>query len=243
MSRTTFENYGRLAREIEDPTIIGGRYEIQRRAERLIIKDVMEKLDIGPDDRLLEIGCGPGNLLIPLSFMVQSAAGIDHPDVCKFLKSRFSDPKVHVIGCNFLDYEPAADEEFDKVLMYGVVSTLTDHDEAVEFIDKAVGLVAAGGRFLLGDIPNIDRKNRFLRSETGKAFEAEWQKEMADTPRTPEPDGTLRDDKLFQPDDRFVVSLMSRYRERGFDSYLLPQPPDLPFGNTREDLLITRTPD
>ena len=242
MSRTTFENYGRLAREIEDPTVVGGRYEIQRRAERLIIKDVMEKLDIGPDDRLLEIGCGPGNLLIPLSFMVRSAAGIDHPNVCEFLKSRFSDPKVHVIGCNFLDYEPAADEEFDKVLMYSVVNTLSDYGEAVEFIDKAVGLVAAGGRLLLGDIANIDRKNRFVRSEAGKAFEAEWEKKMADTPQPPQECELPRDDKVFQPDDRFVVSLMRRYRARGFDTCVRAQPADLPFGRTREDLIVRRPP-
>ena len=242
MSRTTFENYGRLAQEIEDPTVVGGRYAIQRRAERLIVMDIMEKLDIGPDDRLLEIGCGPGNLLIPLSFMVQSAVGIDHPDVCKFLKSRFSDPKVHTIGCNFLDYEPAGDEEFDKILMYSVVNTLTDHDEAVEFIDKAVGLVAAGGRLLLGDIANIDRKNRFARSETGKIFEAEWEKKMADTPRAPQQCELRRDDKVFQANDCFVVSLMQRYRARGFDTCVRAQPPDLPFGRTREDLLVCRPP-
>ncbi len=242
MSRISFENYGRLAQEIEDPTVVGGRYTIQRRAERLILMDIVQKLDIGPDDRLLEIGCGPGNLLIPLSFMVQSAVGIDHPNVCKFLKSRFSDPKVHTIGCNFLDYEPAADEEFDKILMYGVVSTLSDYDEAVEFIDKAVGLVAAGGRFLLGDIANIDRKNRFVRSETGERFEAEWEKKMADTPQAPRQCELRSDDKVFQPDDRFVVSLMQRYRARGFNTCVRAQPADLPFGRTREDLLVCRPP-
>lgn len=242
MSRRSFDNYGRLAQEIEDPTVVGGRYAIQRRAERLIVMDIIEKLDIGPDDRLLEIGCGPGNLLIPLSFMVQSVVGIDHLNVCKFLKSRFSDPKVHTIGCNFLDYEPAADETFDKILMYSVVNTLSDYDEAVAFVDKAVGLVATGGRFLLGDIANIDRKNRFVRSETGKAFEAEWKRKMADTPRTPQQCEPHRDDKVFQPDDRFVVSLMQRYRARGFDTCVRAQPPDLPFGRTREDLLVCRPP-
>jgi len=242
MSRITFENYGRLAREIEDPVIVGGRYEIQRRAERLIIKDIIEKLDVGPDDRLLEIGCGPGNLLIPLSFMVQSAVGIDHPNVCKFLKSRLFDPKIHVIGCNFLDYEPATDEEFDKVLMYSVVNTLSDYDEVVEFVDKAVGLVATGGCLLLGDIANIDRKNRFSRSEVGKAFEAEWEKKMADVPRDPQQCELPTDDKVFQPDDRFVVSLMQRYRARGFDTFVRAQPADLPFGRTREDLIVHRPP-
>ena len=243
MSRITFENYGRLAQEMEEATVIGGRYEVQRRAERLIVMDVIKKLNIGPDDRLLEIGCGPGNLLIPLSFMVQSAVGIDHPNVCKLLKTRFSNPNIRTIGCNFLDYGPSTNEAFDKVLMYSVVSTLSDYEEAVEFIDKAVGLVAAGGRFLLGDIANIDRKKRFLRSETGKVFEEEWQEKMTCTPRSPWQREYPTDGTLFQPNDHFVVSLMNRYRMRRFDTYVLAQPPDLPFGRTREDLLVVRPPE
>ena len=242
MSRIKFDNYGRLAREIEDPTVIGGRYTIQRRAERLIVMDVIQKLDIRPDDRLLEIGCGPGNLLIPLSFMVQSAVGIDHPDVCKFLQTRFTDPKIQTFGCNFLDYEPAADEAFDKVLVYSVVNTLSDHDEAIEFIDKAVGLVTAGGRFLLGDIANINRKERFLRSETGQTFESEWQKKLACAPQ-PSGQSTHPIDKSFlQQTDRFIVSLMERYRARGYDTFVMAQPAELPFGRTREDLLIVLPP-
>ena len=242
MSRVTFENYGRLALEVDDPTVVGGRYAIQRRAERLIVMDVARKLDIGPDDRLLEIGCGPGNLLIPLSFMVQSAVGIDHPNVCTFLHKRFTDPKIQTIDCNFLDYEPSVGEMYDKVLMYGVVSTLSDHEEAIEFIDKAVGLVAAGGRFLLGDIPNIDRKQRFLQSEFGNSFEAEWQELMACAPQASQQSELSTDESVFQPNDHFVLSLMKRYRERGYDTFVLAQPPDLPFGYTREDLLVRRPP-
>ena len=242
MSRVTFENYGRLALEVGDPTVVSGRYAIQRRAERLIVMDVARKLDIGPDDRLLEIGCGPGNLLIPLSFMVQLAVGIDHPNVCTFLRKRFTDSKIETIGCNFLDYEPAVDEAFDKVLMYSVVNTLSDHDEALEFIDKAVGLVAAGGCFLLGDIANIDQKARFLRSETGKAFEVEWQKTLACAPEHSQQLEHPRDATVFQADDSFVLSLMDRYRARGYDTFVLAQPPDLPFGYTREDVLVKRPP-
>ena len=243
MSRITFENYGRLAQEMEDTTVIGGRYEVQRCAERLIVMDVIKKLNIRPDDRLLEIGCGPGNLLIPLSFMVQSAVGIDHPNVCKFLNTRLSNHNVRTIGCNFLDYEPSTNEVFDKVLMYSVVSSLSDYEEAVEFIDKAVGLVAAGGRFLLGDIANIDRKNDFCGARLEEYFEEEWQKKMACTPRSPWQREYPTDGTLFQPNDYFVVSMMNRYRTRRFDTYVLAQPLDLPFGRTREDLLVVRPPE
>ena len=225
---------------MEDPTVIGGRYAIQRGAERLIVMDVAKKLNIGPDDRLLEIGCGPGNLLIPLSFMVQAAVGIDHPNVCRFLNARFTDPKIQTIECNFLDYEPVADEAYDKVLTYSVLNTLSDQTEAIEFVDKAVGLVAPGGRLLLGDIANVDRKKRFLNSDAGKEFEVKWREKTVHFSASLWQPHYPKDDRLFQPTDRFVLSLMERYRARGFDTCLLAQPPDLPFGRTREDLLVRR---
>ncbi len=243
MSRAQFEEYARLAREGIDPTLVAGRYGIQKRAEGLMVADVADKLQLGPDDRLLEIGCGPGNLLIPLSFMVQSATGLDHPEVCRYLRSRFGDQRIETIGCNFFDYAPDADTVFDKVLIYSVMNTLADLDEAVAFVDKAVGLIAPGGRLLLGDIANVDRKARFLASASGTAFEAEWNAALSASPESVVKSDVLGSETVFRPSDGFVLSLMTRYRERGFDTYLLPQPPNLPFGNTREDLLITRSPD
>ena len=235
--------YARMARMASDPILVAGRYSIQRRAERLVVMDVAATLEVKPDDRLLEIGCGPGNLLIPLSFMVQSAVGMDHPEVCRFLQSRINDSKIQAIDCNFFDYVPDSDTEFDKVLIYSVMNTLSDQDETVEFMDKAVGLIAPDGLLLLGDIANGDRKARFLASASGRAFGAEWRKELAASPQAVSISDLPGGASVFRPTDVFILSLMARYRERGFDTYLLPQPPALPFGNIREDLLIRRYPD
>ena len=40
--------------------------------------------------------------------------------------------------------------------------------------------------------------------------------------------------------DDEILDFAKRYRSRGFHAYILPQPPGLPFGHTREDLLIVR---
>jgi hypothetical protein len=37
-----------------------------------------------------------------------------------------------------------------------------------------------------------------------------------------------------------LLGLVMRARAEGFDAYLLPQRPDLPFANRREDLLCRR---
>lgn len=221
--------------------MISGRYKLQKLAESRIVPDVVGKLLLEPEDKLLEIGCGPGNLLIPLSFLVAEATGIDHPDVCARLGQRFKDERVKTVGTNFLDYE-GPDQSFDKILIYGVLNSLSDRDEGLAFINKAVKLLAPGGRMLIGDIANVDCKKRFLSSEAGKEFQKTWEAEMAKAakdggdagnPYEPEPDP-----QVFQADDAFMVTVLSRYRSAGMHTQLLPQPADLPFGMTREDILI-----
>lgn len=39
-------------------------------------------------------------------------------------------------------------------------------------------------------------------------------------------------------DDEVILDLIRRFREVGFSAFVLPQDPALPFGNTREDILV-----
>ena len=48
---------------------------------------------------------------------------------------------------------------------------------------------------------------------------------------------TLIEDKI---DDSLVFAILNRYRNAGFETYLLEQPTDLPMGNRREDILIVK---
>ncbi len=239
MSRLAFENYGAAARDAEeqDFTQLAGRYTIQRRAERLVAFEIAAKLELGPDDRLLEIGCGPGNLLIPLSFAVAQATGLDHPDVCARFSERFYDGRCRLIGANFLDYDTTSGELFDKIMIYSVISTLESANEAFAFVDKALTLLAPNGRLLVGDIVNLGRKARFQQSMEGKKFDKEWKEQIAREPMNVAPK-RRRDNKVFEPGDEFIAELFLRYRRKGYDTFVVPQSSDLPFGHTREDVLI-----
>ena len=60
----------------------------------------------------------------------------------------------------------------------------------------------------------------------------------APTPTEPEVIfNTLEFEKI---DDSVLIGLMMRARAAGFDSYIVPQRPDLPLANRREDLLCRR---
>ena len=236
MKKRHFDAYGDLARAESPLTVQSGRYPAQAEAERLILADIEPKLVLEPHHSLLEIGCGPGNLLIPLSFRVARAHGIDHPDVVARAQARFKDPRVQFQGAFFPEVAVAG--PFDRVLAYSVIHCLPDWPTLLRFMDAAVDLLGSPGRLLIGDIANSDRKQRFLQSEAGKTLDEAWKRGMAGVQN---PFAAFGDaGSIGSLDDKLIISLLERYRGRGFHAYVLPQRPDLPFGHTREDILIEK---
>lgn len=235
MGRKEFANYGIRASSDLSLTELSGRYTSQIQSERKILADVMRKLDVEPRDTLLEIGCGPGQIVIPLSFMVKEATGVDHPKVCSVLKKRVNLQNLTLVGANFLDAD-FKQKSFDKILCYSVLGTLSTA-EVDSFISKALSLLRPGGRMLLGDIANTDKKTRFLKSKAGEIFEKEWRERGLSVSKE---DGlsTIVDLDRISFTDEVVLGIVGSIRRMGFHCYLLPQPEDLPWGHSREDLLV-----
>jgi cyclopropane fatty-acyl-phospholipid synthase-like methyltransferase len=236
MSSISFENYRRLADDAgASDTVVAGRYAFQAEAERGIVADVAAKLALTTDDSLLEIGCGPGNLLLPLRTRVRSAMGIDNAAAIARLIQRGGAGVETLVG-NFHDMALPA-QRHSKVLIYSVIQYVDGAESAYRFLDRALSLVEPGGRLLLGDLPNRDRKARFAASPRGIASAEVWAARVAQAgihPMSEMPD----DPKLLRVDDALILALLQRGRVAGFESFLLPQPADLPFGNSREDLLF-----
>jgi tRNA A58 N-methylase Trm61 len=89
VSRQSLKVYAERARLISDPLQASARLEFMRLSEKLIIpKDLLQKLEITPTDRVLDIGAGVGNISIPLSFFVAEYTVVDHPDVLSRMKTR-----------------------------------------------------------------------------------------------------------------------------------------------------------
>ncbi len=190
-------------------------------------------------DDVIDIGCGSGVLLIPLSGLVRTVTGVDHRDVIESLQRRFSSPSVTLIGGDFLELN--IQRKFSAAIAYGVVNYVSTADELYAFVDKATDLLAPDGRLLIGDIPNRDKKRRFLLTEAGRAFDERWRKQMADVQQIGLPTGRVDEDLLVFTDE-VVLKLVHRLRLNGLNAYVLPQPPQLPFGWTREDILVSRLP-
>jgi SAM-dependent methyltransferase len=233
-----FEAYGRAAASLSDPLISAGRHVFQREALARVPDDVAAKLRLAASDRLLEIGCGTGSLLRPLSQRVGEAVGVDHesclaaidpvPENLTLVPGRW--PGAPVNG------------DFDKVLVYSVLHYLADAEQAVEFIDACVAVLRPDGWLMIGDLPNGDAAARFGATEYGRRFQREWAERVAGDLS---PEKAASHEIFAQPakltpfvSDAFVATLFARYRGLGHEVYVLPQPPDLPFSHTREDVLV-----
>lgn len=232
MGRRTFENYGLRSSTLDSATEASGRYSSQQESERLVARDVAEKLDLRPSDELLEIGCGPGQILIPLSFFVSRAVGVDHPQVIATVRERFRGENVELRSGNFIDLE--MNGLFDKILIYSVVQCLESCEEALAFILKAAALLRPGGRMLVGDLPNINLKKRFLSTNFGDKFARDFMQKSAPA----RVDGTSQDAELVHVDDDLVLRILELGRRQGFETHLLAQSDSLPFGHTREDIVF-----
>lgn len=230
-----YEKYGELAKSNSNATVQNGRYPIQATAEKRVFADVVDKLQITAQSTLLDIGCGAGNILVPSSFICSQAVGIDHPDVIKGLANRITKDNIQLLSGNFLQLEFS--HPFDRIIAYSVLHTLEDQKQIFAFVEKVISTLNPDGVALLGDIPNNDKKRRFIASKRGETFQRQWETALANNTEPHQLD-KLRVDRVLTTDDRFFSELILFIRSFGFETNWLPQKATLPFGNTREDIVI-----
>ncbi len=241
MAGTPFDYYGESASKFGNFSEVAGRYSFQREAEQYLLLYLLEKLSLSPEDDLLDIGCGAGNLLIPLSFFIRSTTGIDHPNLLTQIKNRL--PKdtdtITLLPGEFLTTEVPG--TFSRILIYGVIHNLRDEEEVLRFIRKAAILLRPGGKMLIGDIPNIDIKARFLSSERGKKFIVQWQEQVERERKVnPEVNLPFTTTPLVTIGDAFADKMIAALEESHLRAKRFPQPETLAFGFTREDILAEK---
>lgn len=239
---SALEGYGAVAKLDVSSTVKAGRYQFQASAEKLILADVMQKLAPQPSHRLLDIGCGPGTLLVPLSYCVDEVVGLDHAGVIEVLRQRVHLANATLVAGSFPDADIPGD--YDRIIAYSVIQCIPEFEGTVDFALKAAALLRPKGRLLIGDIPSADRKARVESGSDGEAMKAEWRTVVAGyAASAAEQDagaglsnvvsvGALTDEQL--------LALIGRLRGAGFDCWIMPQPPELPFGRTREDIVVMR---
>jgi hypothetical protein len=125
-------------------------------------------------------------------------------------------------------------EAIDVMTCYSVLHYVFVDANPFDLIDLSVQLLAPGGEFLIGDIPNSSKRRRFFASAAGVAFHKAFTKSAS------RPHVQFNAPQPRTIDDAVVLSLVARARLAGADAYIVPQGPALPMSNRREDILIRR---
>jgi SAM-dependent methyltransferase len=169
----------------------------------------------------------------------------DIPAITKKLKSLISRDlwgSARIISGVFPLDKPTSfvDERFDFILAYSVLQYT---ELPMRFVDETIKLLKPRGRVLFGDIPNVNKKGRFLSSEYGWKFDADYKGiEYSKLNKYKDQYEYLQksEDQNVAINDQFLFEILRKYRSRNYNVYILPQPENLPFSHTREDLLVER---
>lgn len=239
-----FESFKKLAL---DPNLsvnekVGFPNAYREGKEKVIFDDIKNKLKSLDNSGSLVLEIGPGCSQLPLLLIEhceinqQNLIFIDSKEMLDFLPEKNNITKY--IGKFPLDdqFLLTYKERIKTIIVYSVIQYELINGNIFNFLDSALSLLEVGGELLIGDIPNATMRKRFFTSPTGIAF----HKDFVGNEVTPVPDIDFNKLEPGKMDDSIVLALLSRARSQGYHAWILPQAPNLPMSNRREDILIKR---
>lgn len=245
-------------------TLAAGRFEHDVEKEILVWRDILYKLGLKPGQNFFNIGCGWSAVTdASIEYCSENQISLclmDAAEIIEKVRNELAVSDAYRKKIEFMEgYFPRdlprgffKHCRFDRIVAYSVLHYADDPED---FVTAAASMIAPGGRLLIGDIPNLNQRARFLCSKLGQQFEAEYQEVSIDQiPKykneqeviaayQAEKDGT---DKLsnwsfsLQLNDAFIDKMMKHFHGLGMEAYAVPQPDELPFSRTRHDLLVVR---
>ena len=126
-----------------------------------LLKTIRTKLKISTADELLEVGCGAGMLLIPLSESVKKATGIDI-STSLINKLRMAHPELAVFSSEATTI-PFENERYNKVLVHSVFQYFSSTKYARDVMTELFRVCKKRGLIFIMDIPDLQKKNDCIK--------------------------------------------------------------------------------
>lgn len=220
---------------------IGFPNEYREGFSAAIFADILGKLPAlnGTNKKIADVGCGCDDLV---TLMIDKAAANNNNlyllDGQEMLNLVPADSKyIHKIAGRFPDDLAFINEHsgtFDAIVVYSAMHYVTLDMNPLTFVDYLTELLASGGRLLLGDLANRSKRRRFFLSPSG----IKTHQKYTNSNEIPKVD--LQELDIGKIDDTLIMTILTRYRNAGMETYLLPQNENLPMANRREDILIIK---
>lgn len=206
----------------------------------LIFQSIVANLPLLNETGKVVLDVGPGCSDVPL-MMINLCRDRGH----KLLLVDSEEMLAHLPNYEFIQKFPAYypqveplfqeyNSKVDVLLTYSVLQMIFVEGNFWDFLDRSLELLAEGGEMLIGDLPNTSKRRRFFSSSNGIKFHQQFMNTQS------LPEVHFNRSERRQIDDSVILAIISRARNQGFDAYVLPQHPGLPFANRREDVLIRR---
>lgn len=238
----TFEAFKKLAKNQKNTVYekIGFPDSYRKGYEKKILNDICAKLfNLNAKDKMiLDIGSGCSELCFMLINLCRvhghTLLLIDSQEMLDLLpdeKFVIKIPAFYPDQCSWLFEQYRA--RIDVILCYSVLHYIFIETDVLKFFDLSLSLLNVGGQMLIGDIPNLSMRKRFLNSEDGIKFHQQFYGPNSFPP-------VIDDKKAGELNDAILLLLLKRGREKGYHAYIVPQGCDLPMKNRREDLLVVR---
>jgi SAM-dependent methyltransferase len=119
-----------------------------------IVKNITQVLDIGSDDRVLEVGCAAGYLA---QYFDCDYTGVDYIEEMCAKHVNLLNNKVICCEANRL---PFRDNHFDKVVCFSVFHYFPDKEYAEEVIAEMIRV--SNNMLFIGDLPEISHDANHL---------------------------------------------------------------------------------
>lgn len=238
----TFDDFRALATDdgLSEHERVGFPDAYRAGAEAAILADIRAKLPVLEERGRTVLDIGPGCAGLP-RMLRELCRAQDHRlvfvDSAEMLGHHEDGPDLRKVAARFPDCEPLLAElagAVDAIVVYSVLQYALTDASPFDFVDAALELLAPGGRLLIADLPNASMRKRFLASEAGRAHH------RAHIDPDGEPTVTFNRLERGELDDALALGLLARARAAGFHAWIVPQPPELPMANRREDLVIQR---
>jgi SAM-dependent methyltransferase len=237
----TFDDFKQRAKDktLSNWEKIGFPDSYRKNIEGEIFLDISNKVNLKANNiNVLDIGCGCSELvdifITNSKTYEQQLYLVDSEEMLKNINKNGIPSNVHFLPGYFpnIDFLENKKSFFDVIIVYSVIQYVFLEQSIYNFIHQCLILLKNGGLLLIGDIPNFSSRERFLESNEGKDFFKNIIEQKSNL--------KFEHSNSERIDDAIIISLLSRFRSFGCETYLLPQAKELPFSNRREDILIIK---
>jgi len=122
------------------------------------LNDIVSKLSLSKDLRVLDVGCGTGMILRKIGVHVAHITGIDF-SAGMLAIARHRLPHNAILQQANAAALPFKDEVFDRVVCYHVITNFLNDDFTRKVLTQLVRVTRKGGFVFVGNTPDYDKKD------------------------------------------------------------------------------------